>query len=132
MPPSSNTRALTAANPPALSPFSPSVTRASSTINTRPPCPPSRARALHAGELADYTDFFLAQALNGAGQSLAAATALAEFDKRNPDSVLSRDAVLLRATALVSAGEAQTAVKLLEPLRAAGRADVELGIGRRL
>ncbi len=92
--------------------------------------PAMQTARLHVGELADYNDLFLAQALSGSGQALTAATALADFDKKYPDSILKRDAAMVRAEALISAGEAATAVKVLEPLRSMNRADVELALGR--
>jgi soluble lytic murein transglycosylase len=92
--------------------------------------PALQTARLRAGDLGDYADLFLARALNGAGQSMMAATALEDFDRKYPDSVLKRDAALARADALVAAGEAATAVKLLEPLRAQGRADIELATGK--
>jgi len=61
--------------------------------------PALQTARLHAGDLGDYADLFLAQALNGSGESMTAAAALADFDKKYPDSVLQRDAALLRAYA---------------------------------
>src|SRR5947209_12856195 len=92
--------------------------------------PALQTARLHAGDLGDYADLFLAQALNGSGQAMAAAAALADFEKRFPDSVLHRDAALVRADALISTGEAATAIKTLEPLRPLNRPDVELSVGK--
>ena len=92
--------------------------------------PALQSARLHESGLNDYTDLFLAQALAGAGQQMEAASALADFKQRNPDTILARDATIARAEALISAGEASTAVAELEPLRAQGRADVEFLTGK--
>src|SRR5205823_1697580 len=42
--------------------------------------PALQTARLHAGDLGDYADLFLAQALNGSGQSMAAGSALADFE----------------------------------------------------
>ncbi|HEY0564170.1 MAG TPA: hypothetical protein VGC88_01225, partial [Terriglobales bacterium] len=92
--------------------------------------PALQTARLRAGDLSDYADLFLAQAFSGTGQSMTAATALADFDKRHPDSILLRDAALTRADALVAAGEPTTALKALEPYRSENRADVEFSAAK--
>jgi soluble lytic murein transglycosylase len=92
--------------------------------------PALQSARLRAGDLGDYADLFLAQALNGSGQAMAAAASLANFEEKYPDSILKRDAALVRSDALVAGGEAATALKVLEPYRSMNRADVELAVGK--
>ncbi|MBV9670800.1 MAG: transglycosylase SLT domain-containing protein, partial [Acidobacteriales bacterium] len=92
--------------------------------------PALQTARLRAGDLGDYANLFLAQALNGSGQAMTAAAALADFDKKYPDSVLQRDAAIARADALIAGGEAATAVQVLLPLRPLNRPDIELSLGK--
>lgn len=81
------------------------------------------------GELADYSDYFLALSVAGGGDQTQAANALKSFVQKHPDSLFRRQADLMRAAALVSIGQPDEAVRLLETMRD-GRADVELALGR--
>ena len=60
-----------------------------------------RAQA-HAGELSDYVDYQLASAYGDSNDARAAAALLHGFDARYPDSLLSRDAALVEASALLA------------------------------
>jgi soluble lytic murein transglycosylase len=91
--------------------------------------PLKNARA-HAGELGDYVDYHLASAYAGAGDFTHAAATLQGFQTRYPDSLLERDALVAYANALVSTGQEQQAITLLEAHRAPTRADLELALGR--
>ncbi len=81
------------------------------------------------GELADYSDYFLAESVGGSGDQQQAANALKLFVQKHPDSLFRRQADLMRAAALVSIGQSQDALHLLETMRD-GRPDVELALGR--
>jgi len=91
--------------------------------------PLKKARA-HAGELGDYVDYYLASAYAGAGDFTHAAATLEGFEAKYPDSLLERDATVVYASALVSAGQEKLAITLLEAHRAPTRADLELALGR--
>jgi peptidoglycan lytic transglycosylase len=84
----------------------------------------------HAGELGDYADYLLAQALQANGEQAAAAHALVGFDQKYPTSLLRVDAALVRANALLAAGEPAQAAAVLEGHRTPARADIELALGR--
>lgn len=84
----------------------------------------------HAGELADYVDYYLASAYSGAGDFPRAAATLQNFQTRYPDSLLDRDAVVAYANALVSTGQEKQAITLLEARLTPTRADLELVLGR--
>lgn len=92
--------------------------------------PPLKNARAHAGELADYVDYFLGNAQLSSGDERAAAATLEGFEKHYADSILLRDAVMLRARALVASGDAAAAVRLLEAHRAPPSADMELALGR--
>src|SRR5262249_9708837 len=85
---------------------------------------------LHAGELSDYADYFLASSEGAAGDATDAAENLRGFDQRYPGSILSRDAVVILANALLAQKDPQSALRLLEEHRDPPRADVELVLGR--
>lgn len=91
--------------------------------------PLKNARA-HAGELGDYVDYYLGYSQLASGDARTAAETLEGFGQRYADSILRHDAVVLQAKALLAAGEAKEAVRLLEAHRAPTRADVELALGR--
>src|SRR5207253_1356259 len=88
-----------------------------------------RAQA-HAGELSDYVDYHLATAYGDSNDSPSAAAVLHGFDARYPDSLLSRDAALVEASALLARHDASVATCLLQADRSAPRADIELALGR--
>ena len=91
---------------------------------------PLKSARTHAGELGDYVDYYLASAYSGAGDFPHAAATLEEFQKKYPDSLLARDAMVAYAGALVSTGREQPAIALLESNRLPTRADLELVLGR--
>ena len=88
-----------------------------------------RAQA-HAGELSDYVDYHLATAYGDSNDSPSAAAVLHGFDARYPDSLLSRDAALVEASALLAQHDASAAISLLRAHRSPPRADIELALGR--
>jgi soluble lytic murein transglycosylase len=91
---------------------------------------PLKSARTHASELGDYVDYYLASAYAGAGDYTHAAAALEGFQTKYPDSLLARDAAVVYAGALVSTGQEQLAIPLLEANRIPTRADLELTLGR--
>jgi soluble lytic murein transglycosylase len=91
--------------------------------------PFSRAKA-GASELGDYVAYYLGDSYLKTGRNAEALSALADFSKNFPDSLLIRDAHLVYATALLEEGRAAEAAALLEKDRAPVRSDLELAIGR--
>jgi soluble lytic murein transglycosylase len=91
---------------------------------------PLKNARVHAGELADYVDYYLASAYAGAGDFPHAAGTLQGFQTKYPDSLLERDAMVAYASALVSTGQERQAITLLEAHRTPTRADLELVLGR--
>jgi soluble lytic murein transglycosylase len=91
--------------------------------------PLNRARA-QAGDLGDYVSYYLGTSYIQAGRMAEAVATLADFDQAYPDSLLTRDAHGLYATALLSEGRSQEAIALLEEDRKPARADFELTLGR--
>jgi len=89
----------------------------------------SRAK-LHAGDLGDYVDYYLATAYLQTGRTAEAINVLREFDKAYPDSLLIRDAHVLYANALLTDNRAAEAVALLEKDRQPTRSDLEFELGR--
>ena len=92
--------------------------------------PPLKQARAHAGELADYVDYFLGSAQLSSGDARGAAATLEGFEQRYPDSILLRDALMLQARALVATGDAAAAARLLEAHRAPPSAELELALGR--
>ncbi|GAC1433054.1 MAG: tetratricopeptide repeat protein [Terriglobales bacterium] len=84
----------------------------------------------HAGDLGDYVSYYLASSHLQMGKPAEAVTILGTFDSKFSDSVLTRDAHLLDANALLSSGRPQDAIALLEKDRLPTRADTELMLGR--
>ena len=84
----------------------------------------------HADELGDYVDYHLGEAYVATGKPEAAVEVLRDFDIRHPDSILTRDALVVYANALVATGNAHAAVQALEAHRTPTRAEVELALGR--
>ncbi len=91
--------------------------------------PLNRAKA-GASELGDYVAYYLGQSYLNTAHNAEALSTLAEFSKKFPDSLLTRDAHLAYATALLDEGRAPEAAALLEKDRAPVRSDIELAIGR--
>lgn len=91
---------------------------------------PLKNAQAHAGELGDYVDYFLGSAQFSSGDARGAAATLEGFEKRYPDSLLASDEVMLQARALLAAGQAREAVRLLEAHRTPARAEVEVALGR--
>jgi len=83
-----------------------------------------------AGDLGDYVNFYLGTAYYQSGRLAEAVATLGAFDKAYPESLLTRDAHVAYANALVADGRAQDAVELLENDRQPIRADLELALGR--
>jgi soluble lytic murein transglycosylase len=91
--------------------------------------PLNRARP-RAGDLGDYVAYYLGSSYLQTGRSAEAVATLADFDRSYPDSLLTKDAHVVYAGALIADGRAPDAVALLEKDRVPERADVELGLGR--
>ena len=91
---------------------------------------PLRLAKPRAADLGDYVDYYLATAYAGSNRPQDALTTLKDFATRYPDSLLTRDAQVTLANAMVASGNAAQAVSLLEPGRTPLRADVELALGR--
>jgi peptidoglycan lytic transglycosylase len=91
--------------------------------------PLSRAKPL-AGELGDYVSYYLASAFLQTGRTSESISALSDFDKNYPESILLRDAHLLYANALLADGRAPEAIAVLEKDRRPVRSDLELTLGR--
>ena len=83
-----------------------------------------------AGDLGDYVNFYLGTAYYQSGRLAESVATLGGFDKAYPESLLTRDAHVAYANALVADGRAQDAVELLESDRQPVRADLELALGR--
>ncbi|MBO0910526.1 MAG: transglycosylase SLT domain-containing protein [Acidobacteria bacterium] len=84
----------------------------------------------HAGEIGDYVAYYLADSQLQSGRAAEALALLSKFDERFPESLLIRDAHILYAQTLISAGDAKDAIALLERDREPIRADLELTLGR--
>jgi len=84
----------------------------------------------HADELGDYVDSHLGEAYLATGKPESAVPVLRNFAVRHRGSILTRDALVLYADALVATGEAHHAVQILEAHRRPTRAEVELALGR--
>jgi soluble lytic murein transglycosylase len=91
--------------------------------------PLNRAK-LHAGDLAEYVNYYLGTAYMQAGRSAEAIATLKDFEQKHPDSLLIRDADVVYASALMQEGRAHDAAILLEGDRQPVRVDVEWNIGR--
>jgi soluble lytic murein transglycosylase len=83
-----------------------------------------------AGDLGDYISFYLGTAYFQSGKTAEAVTALTDFEKSYPDSLLRRDAHVLYGTALLAENRLQDAITVLEKDRQPPRADLELALGR--
>lgn len=91
--------------------------------------PLNRAK-VHAGDLGDYVTYYLGTSYLQSGRIAEAIANLANFGKAYPDSLLVRDAVVSYADALMTEGQAQEAITLLERIRTPTRSDVEFALGR--
>ncbi len=91
--------------------------------------PLNRAKP-QAGDLGDYVSYYLGTAYFQAGRTAEAVSALGEFDKAYPESLLRRDAHALYASALLAEGRSQDVISLLENDRQPPRSDIELTLGR--
>jgi len=91
--------------------------------------PLNRAKA-GASELGDYVTYYLGTSYLNTAHNAEALATLADFSKNFPDSLLTRDARLVYANALLEEGRAPEAAALLETDRAPIRSDIELAIGR--
>ena len=84
----------------------------------------------HAGELGDYVDYYLGQALQATSQYPEVVRVLQDFDTNYPTSLLRTDASVIAANALITTGKPAAAATLLEGHRTPARADVEMVLGR--
>src|SRR5690242_8003924 len=91
--------------------------------------PLNRARP-HAGDLGDYVSYYLGTSYQQTGRLAEAIATFSAFDKAFPESLLTRDAHIVYANALVADGRADEAIALLEADRQPVRADLELALGR--
>jgi soluble lytic murein transglycosylase len=85
---------------------------------------------VHAGDLAEYVNYYLGTAYMQSGRSPECIATLNSFAKDYPDSVLLRDAHVVFANALMQEGRPQDAANLLEGDRQPLRVDVEWNLGR--
>ena len=90
--------------------------------------PLNRAK-LRAGDLGDYVTLYLGTSYYQTGRLAEAVATLSVFDKSYPESLLTRDAHVAYANALVADGRAPEAVELMESDRKPVRADLELALG---
>jgi soluble lytic murein transglycosylase len=84
----------------------------------------------HARDLADYVQYFLAQASMAKGDAKQVTVTLDKFVTRYPDSLLRRDAALLEANALMSLRAHDEAADVLEAVRMPTRSDIEYALGK--
>jgi len=82
------------------------------------------------GDLGDYSEYLLGQALQAASRQADAAHLLKGFGQRYPDSLLVTDAAIIEANALIVTGQNELAAALLETRRVPARPDVEMVLGR--
>ncbi len=91
--------------------------------------PLNRAKPL-AGDLGDYVAYYLGTCYLQTGRQGEALATLADFDTAHPESLLTRDAHLSYAGALLTEGRAAEAVAILEKDRLPARSDIEFTIGK--
>lgn len=91
--------------------------------------PLNRAKP-RAGDLGDYVDYYLSSSYVQTGRLAEATAILNQFDKTYPESLLTRDAHVLYANALLADHRPQEAAGLLENDRDPLRTDLELALGR--
>jgi soluble lytic murein transglycosylase len=83
-----------------------------------------------AGDLGDYVAYYLGSSYLQTGRTAEAVATLADFSQKYPDSLLTKDAHVVYAGALLADNRASEAAALLEKDRVPARPDVELGLGR--
>lgn len=81
-------------------------------------------------ELGDYVAYYLANAYLETGRSAEAVSALADFDQSFPDSLLTRDAHLAYAGALMKERRPLEALAVLQKERTPARSDAEMAVGQ--
>ncbi len=91
---------------------------------------PLRRAQAKANELADYTTYYQATALQETGDSAHAEVLLRNFEQKFNGSIFTREVHLTRARALLALERPTEAVAILEADRLPTRADIELTIGR--
>ena len=91
--------------------------------------PLNRAKAVE-GELGDYIAYYLGTCYLQTAHQAEALSTLAKFSQTYPDSLLTRDANLSYANALLNEGRAADAADLLEKNRLPARSDIEYALGR--
>jgi peptidoglycan lytic transglycosylase len=91
---------------------------------------PALQKAQVNDDLADYATYFSAIAYSGMQQQQQVISTLSDFSTKHGDSLFLRDAELMYANALRSAGNSVQAVPVLEQYRSPQRADYELALGR--
>ncbi len=91
---------------------------------------PLKRAQTNAAELADYTTYFQASALQQTGDAKQAEAMLRDFDKKFAGSIFLRDVHVTRAHALLALDRPAEALTFLESDRQPVRADVELTLGR--
>ena len=93
---------------------------------------PLKLAQARAGDLADYTAYFLGASYQATVQTDLAIASLRDFTTKYPDSIFVRDAAVNYGNALVTSGNAAQAVALLEKYRRPYRSDLEYAYGRAL
>ena len=91
--------------------------------------PLNRAK-VHAGDLADYVDYYLGVSYFQTGRMAEAGAILSAFEKNYPASLLIRDSHVMYANVLIADGRSAEAVGLLEKDREPMRVDLEFALGR--
>jgi soluble lytic murein transglycosylase len=82
------------------------------------------------GELGDYAAYFTATAQAGSANTAQMVAALADFQRKYPDSIFTRDAAAMYVSALLASGQSEQAIAAAQKYRSPARADIELNIGR--
>ena len=93
---------------------------------------PLKLAQARAGDLADYTTYFLGSSYQATAQTDLAILTLRDFAAKYPDSIFARDAAVAYANALVTSGDPARAAALLEKYRRPYRSDLEFAYGRAL
>jgi soluble lytic murein transglycosylase len=92
--------------------------------------PPLKKSHVADGELADYTDYFLASAYQATSQPDQTVAILKSFETNHGDSLFLRDAMVVYANALTATDRPQEAIEILNRYRETERADVYLALGK--
>jgi soluble lytic murein transglycosylase len=93
---------------------------------------PLQLAQARAGDLADYTAYFLGASYQATGQTDLAIASLHDFIAKYPGSIFVRDAAVSYANALVTSGKPAQAAVRLEKYRRPYRPDLEYAYGRAL